>query len=191
MISVKGLGGGGITWTCQKRFSGFCPLRGGGVPPFSAKEKILFFHTDFPLRGGGGPPNSAKEKNLLFCPKNCFKRWVCCPLVATQHLYQLLERSQLAQMKCKWLRRVTGSLTEMSCTAQNKWKCLLLKWLSVGSVKRAVQSNNPKDKDCGQSYYPSMTYKYAGFKILTENQGDSYFTKYEISIFACSLVHWF
>ena len=97
----------------------------------------------------------------------------------------------ISQMKCKWLRRVTGSLTEMSCTAQNKWKCLLLKWLSVGSVKRAVQSNNPKDKDCGQSYYPSMTYKYAGFKILTENQGDSYFTKFEISIFACSLVHWF
>ena len=89
------------------------------------------------------------------------------------------------------LRRVTESLTEISCTAQNKWKCLLLKWLSVGSVERAVQSHNPKDKDCGQSYYPSMTCKYAGFKILTENKGDSYFTKFEISIFACSLVHWF
>ena len=31
--------------SCQKRFSGFCPLR-GGVPPLSAKEKILLF---FPL----------------------------------------------------------------------------------------------------------------------------------------------
>ena len=29
----------------QKRFSGFCPLRGGGVPPLSAKEKILLFFT--------------------------------------------------------------------------------------------------------------------------------------------------
>ena len=28
---------------CQKRFSGFCPLRGGGVPPLSAKEKNLLF----------------------------------------------------------------------------------------------------------------------------------------------------
>ena len=31
--------------TCQKRFSGFFPLRGGGVPPLSAKEKILLFFT--------------------------------------------------------------------------------------------------------------------------------------------------
>ena len=31
--------------TCQKSFSGFCPLRGGVVPPFSAKEKILLFFT--------------------------------------------------------------------------------------------------------------------------------------------------
>ena len=30
--------------TFQKRFSGFCPLR-GGVPPFSAKEKNLLFFT--------------------------------------------------------------------------------------------------------------------------------------------------
>ena len=30
--------------TCQKRFSGIRPLR-GGVPPFSAKEKILLFFT--------------------------------------------------------------------------------------------------------------------------------------------------
>ena len=28
--------------TCQKRFSGFCPLRGGGTP-FSAKEKNCLF----------------------------------------------------------------------------------------------------------------------------------------------------
>ena len=30
---------------CQKRFSGIRPLRGGGVPPFSAKEKNLLFFT--------------------------------------------------------------------------------------------------------------------------------------------------
>ena len=35
--------------TFQKRFSGFCPLRGGGVPPLSAKEKILLFFTLTPL----------------------------------------------------------------------------------------------------------------------------------------------
>ena len=29
--------------TYQKRFSGIRPLRGGGVPPFSAKEKNLLF----------------------------------------------------------------------------------------------------------------------------------------------------
>ena len=29
----------------QKRFSGFCPLRGGGYPPNSAKEKILLLFT--------------------------------------------------------------------------------------------------------------------------------------------------
>ena len=31
--------------SCQKRFSGIRPLRGGGVPPFSAKEKNLLFFT--------------------------------------------------------------------------------------------------------------------------------------------------
>ena len=31
--------------TFQKRFSGIRPLRGGGVPPFSAKEKNLLFFT--------------------------------------------------------------------------------------------------------------------------------------------------
>ena len=36
---------------CQKRFSGFCPLRGGYPPcPIS-----FFEHTDCPLRGGGYP----------------------------------------------------------------------------------------------------------------------------------------
>ena len=44
--------------TCQKRFSGFFPLRGGGYPPFSLR---VFGHNDFPLRGGV-PPNSVKEK---------------------------------------------------------------------------------------------------------------------------------
>ena len=44
--------------SCQKRFSGFCPLRGGYPPcPLS-----FFEHTDCPLRGGGVPPNSVKEK---------------------------------------------------------------------------------------------------------------------------------
>ena len=32
--------------TCQKRFSGFCPLRGGGAPPLSAKEKNLLFRSN-------------------------------------------------------------------------------------------------------------------------------------------------
>ena len=31
--------------SCHLRFSGFCPLRGGGVPPNSVKEKILPFFT--------------------------------------------------------------------------------------------------------------------------------------------------
>ena len=40
---------------CQRRFSGFFPLRGGGYPPFPLR---VFGHNDFPLRGGGGgaPP---------------------------------------------------------------------------------------------------------------------------------------
>ena len=33
-------------------------VKGGGVPPLSAKEKKpSFFQTDFPLRGGGYPLN--------------------------------------------------------------------------------------------------------------------------------------
>ena len=36
--------------SCQKRFSGFCPLRGGGYPPFPLR---VFWQDDFPLRGGG------------------------------------------------------------------------------------------------------------------------------------------
>ena len=36
----------------QKRFSGFCPLRGGGYPPFPLS---FFEHNDCPLRGGGTP----------------------------------------------------------------------------------------------------------------------------------------
>ena len=38
------------------------PVKGGGVPPLSAKEKILFFHTDFPLRGGY-PPIPIRKKS--------------------------------------------------------------------------------------------------------------------------------
>ena len=45
--------------SCQKRFSGFCPLRGVGVPPFSAK---LFWAQWLSVKGGGEPPNSVKEK---------------------------------------------------------------------------------------------------------------------------------
>ena len=36
---------GVLKGTFQKRFSGFCPLRGGGGTPLSAKEKILLFFT--------------------------------------------------------------------------------------------------------------------------------------------------
>ena len=42
VIENKGKG------TCQKRFSGFCPLRGGGYPPCPLRKKSFFFHTDFP-----------------------------------------------------------------------------------------------------------------------------------------------
>ena len=38
---------------CQKRFSGFCPLRGGGTPPCPLS---FFEHTDCPLRGGECTP---------------------------------------------------------------------------------------------------------------------------------------
>ena len=48
--------------TCQKRFSGFCPLRGEGYPPFPLR---VFGQDDFPLRGGGLPPNSAKKRLFL------------------------------------------------------------------------------------------------------------------------------
>ena len=44
--------------TFQKRFSGFCPLR--GYPPCPL---TFFGPTDCPLRGGGVPPNSAKENS--------------------------------------------------------------------------------------------------------------------------------
>ena len=44
--------------THQKLLSGFCPLR-GGVPPFPLS---FFEHNDCPLRGGGVPPDSVKEK---------------------------------------------------------------------------------------------------------------------------------
>ena len=55
----------------QKRFSGFCPLRGGGDPPIPLRKKTFFFSHWFPVKGGGGvPPNSVKEKNLLFRSKN-------------------------------------------------------------------------------------------------------------------------
>ena len=39
--------------TFQKRFSGFCPLRGGGgYPPFPLR---VFGQNGFPLGGGGTP----------------------------------------------------------------------------------------------------------------------------------------
>ena len=42
----------------QKCFSGFFFVKGGGVPPLSAKEKKLFFSGCFSVKGGGGgvPP---------------------------------------------------------------------------------------------------------------------------------------
>ena len=54
----------------QKRFSGFCPLRGGGPPcPLS-----FFEHNDCPLRGGGDYPpiplRKKSAKNGYFWPKN-------------------------------------------------------------------------------------------------------------------------
>ena len=45
--------------TCQKRFSGFCPLWGGGYPPFPLRKKSFFFSHWFSVKGvggGGGPP---------------------------------------------------------------------------------------------------------------------------------------
>ena len=45
---------------CQKLLSRFCPLRGGGTPPFPLS---FFEHNNCPLRGGGVPPNSAKENS--------------------------------------------------------------------------------------------------------------------------------
>ena len=47
------------TGALQKLLSGFFPLR-GGYPPFPLS---FFGHNDFPLRGGGVPPNSVKEKS--------------------------------------------------------------------------------------------------------------------------------
>ena len=44
--------------TCQKILKGFFPL-GGGYPPFPLS---FFEHNVCPLRGGGLPPNSGKEK---------------------------------------------------------------------------------------------------------------------------------
>ena len=53
--------------TFQKRFSGFCPLRGGwGYPPFPLR---VFGQDDFPLRGGGGYPPIPLRKIPL---KTCF-----------------------------------------------------------------------------------------------------------------------
>ena len=52
----------------SKSFSGFCPLRGGGVPPLSAK---LFEHNDCPLGGGGTPQfreGKSPLKNSYFWP---------------------------------------------------------------------------------------------------------------------------
>ena len=58
----------------QKLLSGFYPLRGRGVyPPFLLS---FFEHNDCPLRGGGVPPKSAKEnsakKQFFVGPKTKF-----------------------------------------------------------------------------------------------------------------------
>ena len=55
--------------TCQKRFSGFCLLR-GGYPPFPLS---FFEHNVFPLRGGVYPPIPLRKKsakNGYIWPKN-------------------------------------------------------------------------------------------------------------------------
>ena len=53
----------GCKGTFQKRFSGFCPLRGGGgYPPIPLRKKTFFFSHWFSVKGGGVPPNSVKEK---------------------------------------------------------------------------------------------------------------------------------
>ena len=45
----------------QKRFRGFCPLRGGGgTPPFLLS---FFGHKYFPLRGGEYPPILLRKKS--------------------------------------------------------------------------------------------------------------------------------
>ena len=59
--------------TCQKRFSGFCPLRGGGgYPPFPLS---FFEHNDCPLRGEGPPPILLRKiplKTGFLGPKTLF-----------------------------------------------------------------------------------------------------------------------
>ena len=49
--------------TCQKRFSGFCPLRGGrGYPPFPLRKKSFFFSHWFSVQGVGGGGTPLTEK---------------------------------------------------------------------------------------------------------------------------------
>merc|ERR550525_1018977 len=79
-----------ITWEVREVFknpsNGNFPLRGWGVPPFSAKKKSVknwpknsvfkaknavfgeFLASRRPLRGGGVPPFSAKKFLLTFRP---------------------------------------------------------------------------------------------------------------------------
>ena len=52
-------------WFPAKRVRGW-----GGYPPFPLRKKTFFFSHWFSVKGGGVPPNSAKEKNLLFRSKN-------------------------------------------------------------------------------------------------------------------------
>ena len=60
--------------TFQKLLSGFCPLRGGLVPPNSVKEKNLLFSHWFSVKGGGGyPPIPLRKiplKSSFFWSKN-------------------------------------------------------------------------------------------------------------------------
>ena len=44
-----------VKGSCQKRLSGFCPLRRGGYPPCP--------HTDCPIKGGGYPPIPLRKKS--------------------------------------------------------------------------------------------------------------------------------
>ena len=67
--------------TCQKRFSGIRPLRGGGYPPFPLRKKTFFFSHWFSVKGGGGyPPFPLRKKTFFFSDWFSVKRGGGTPL---------------------------------------------------------------------------------------------------------------